>query len=358
MSVYGVIIAGGQGKRLWPLSRISKPKPTLAIGRDKPLIRQVMERLENVTERKNVFVVTNEEVFAPIYDAVKELSVVNVITEPISRNTAAAIGLAAIHITEREQNPVMIVMPADHYIEDDNKLSLLLKAAIDACEKINGVVIFGVKPASPSTNYGYIEKGETSSLKDTPGLYRVRRFTEKPDMQLAEQFIKEGYLWNAGIFVAKADIMLAAIKKYMPELSDALNRIKKQLKGPYERKTIKEEYIKLQDLSIDKGIIEKLDNVYVIEMNTGWADLGSFEQLAGIAIKQDEKGNRRIGNGIDIGSSNNIVMNEYGFVVTANISDIIVIASSGVVLVTKKGSDETISKIVNILREKNLKEYL
>ncbi len=355
MNVYGVIIAGGQGKRLWPLSRMSRPKPVLAITKEQSLIKQTLLRLERVVKTENLLVVTNEEVFAPVYEAIKEVPVGNVISEPVGRNTAAAIGLACIHITEKQGDTIAIVTPADHYIEDDEQFIQLLKKAVDVCDKSETVVIFGVKPAEPSTNYGYIARGAKSSFE---GVSRVARFTEKPSRELAEKFISDGCLWNAGIFVFRTSTMLNAIKTYMPELSAALDRIKKTFKGPYERKTIKEEYSVLNDISIDKGIIEKLDNVSVIEMNIPWADLGSFEQIANVSVPKDENGNQRIGNGIDFDSKNSIVISEDNFVITANVNDIIVIASDGKILVTKKGNDDAISRVVNTLKAKGFKEYL
>lgn len=362
MNVYGVIIAGGQGKRLWPLSRLARPKPVLAIPKDQPLIKQTLLRLEQVIENKNLLVVTNEEVFAPTYEAIKELSVENIISEPIGRNTAAAIGLACIHILEKQAEAVVIVAPSDHYIENNEQFTRLLKRAVDVCKQEDAVIVFGVKPAVPSTNYGYIAKGEkpsgTNTQNDTQDIYRVAQFIEKPSKEHAVQFIAQGCLWNAGIFVFRAGSMLGAIKAHLPELASALDRIKKSMKGPYERKTIKEEYAKLNDISIDKGIIEKLDNVLVMEMNTGWADLGSFEQMANIMVPKDDNGNQRIGSGFDLNSTDTLVISEDSLVVTADLQNIMVIVSEGRVLVTKKNNDNAISNIVTTLKEKGLKEYL
>lgn len=355
MNVYGVIIAGGQGKRLWPLSRSLRPKPVLAIGGEQSLIKQTLKRLNKLIETKDIFVITNEEVFAPIYESIKEIPLENMLSEPISRNTAPAIGLACIHIMDKYGDAIIIVSPADHYIKDDDKFAELLNKAIKVCQTNDTVVIFGVKPTSPSINYGYIGKGEAVSEQ---GVFKVKQFTEKPVMEVAQQLINEGYLWNAGIFVFKISTILKAIKQHTPELSSALDRIKKTFKGPYERKTIKEEYSKLQDVSIDKGIIEKLDNVSVIEMDLAWADLGSFEQIANIITSKDENGNQRIGKGIDVDSRNNIIVSDDNFIVTANVHDLIIIASDGSILVASKESDDVIAKVVNTLRAKGLKDYI
>jgi mannose-1-phosphate guanylyltransferase len=355
VNIYGIIIAGGQGKRLWPLSRLLRPKPVLAITKEQSLIKQTLQRLNTIVETGNLIVVTNEEVFAPIYESIKEVPLENVLAEPVGRNTAAAIGLACIHIMERCGDAIAIVTPADHYIGDDNQFADLLKKAVDVCRKTDTVVVFGVRPESPSTNYGYIAKGEKSEDND---VFKVAKFTEKPPQKTAEQFVAEGYLWNAGIFVFRISSLLNAIKQHMPELSSALEKIKKTLKGPYERKTIKEEYSKLGDVSIDKGIIEKLDTVSVIEMNIPWADLGSFEQIANIMMTKDEQGNQRMGKGIDVDSTNNIIVGEDNFVVTANVHDLIIIASDGRILVTSKGSDEVIARVVNTLHARGLKEHI
>lgn len=355
MNVYGIIIAGGQGKRLWPLSRMARPKPVLAVIKGRSLIQQTAERLEKVVQPENILLVTNEEVFAPVYGAVKDIPVENVLSEPMGRNTAAAIGLACIHITEKQDDAIAIVSPADHYIEDQDTFSMLLKKAVDVCDKTGDVVIFGVKPTEASTNYGYIAQGQKSADGSSA---RVARFTEKPSGELAQKFVSEGYLWNAGLFVFKMSTMLSAIKTHTPDLFSALERIKKTLKGPYERKTMKEEYARLQDVSIDKAIIEKLDNVSLIEMNIAWADLGSFEQIANSMVPKDANGNQRIGNGMDFGSKNSIIMSEDNFVVTTNVDGIIVIVSDGRVLVAKKGNDNAIANIVNSLTEKGWKDYL
>lgn len=355
MNVCGVIIAGGQGKRLWPLSRLLRPKPTLAIGAEQSLIKQTFLRLNKTIDAKNIIVVTNEEVFAPIYEQIKEVPLENILTEPVGRNTAAAIGLACIHIMDREGDAIVAVSPADHYVKGDDRFTQLLQLAVKTCEKMDTVVVFGVKPTSPSTNYGYIGRGDKLSEDN---IFRVTQFIEKPSKDVAEKLISQGYLWNAGIFVFKISTMLSAIKQHMPALSSALDIIKKTLKGPYERKTIKEEYSKLQDVSIDKGVIEKLDNISVIEMDLPWADVGSFEQMANIMTNKDENGNQRIGNGIDVDSKDNIIIGEDNFVVTANVHDLIIVASDGNILITSKGSDEVISKVVNTLKEKGFKEHI
>ncbi len=356
MNIYGIIIAGGQGKRLWPLSRLLRPKPVLVITKGQTLIKQTLQRLNTIVETGNLIVVTNEEVFAPVYESIQEVPLENVLSEPVGRNTAAAIGLACIHIMERQGgDAIAIVTPADHYIGDDEQFGVLLKKAADICRKTDTVVVFVVRPASPSTNYGYIAKGEKLDDHDA---FKAAKFTEKPPQKTAEQFVADGYLWNAGIFVFRISSMLNAIKQHMPELSSALEKIKKTLKGPYERKTIKEEYSKLGDVSIDKGIIEKLDSVSVMEMNIPWADLGSFEQIANIMMTKDEQGNQRMGNGIDVDSTNNIVVGDDNFVVTANVHDLIIIASDGRILVTAKGSDEVIAKVVNTLHARGLKEHI
>ncbi len=355
MNVYGVIIAGGHGKRLWPLSRSLKPKPVLAIKNEQPLIRQTLTRLNRVIDTKDIFVVTNEEVLAPIYECIKEVPLENMLSEPISKNTAPAIGLACIHIMDRYGDAVVVVSPADHYIKDDDKFVELLKKAINVCQMHETVVVFCVKPRFPSTNYGYIGKTE-GMIED--GVFKVKQFIEKPVADVAERLIQEGYLWNAGIFVFKISTMLQAIKEHTPELSSALERIKKTFKGPYERKTIKEEYSKLLDISIDKGVIEKLDNVSVVEMDLAWADLGSFEQIANIIASKDENGNQRVGNGIDVDSHNNIIVSYDNFIVTANVHDLIIVASDGNILVTAKGNDDAIAKVVNTLRARGFKEHL
>ncbi len=362
MNVYGVIIAGGQGKRLWPLSRAARPKPALAVPKGLPLIRQALRRLEQVVEHGNTILVTNEELFAPLYGAVREVPVENVLSEPVSRNTAAAIGLACIHILAKQKDAVVIVTPADHYVQDEERFTQLLRRAVRVCSSSDVVVVFGVRPGGPSTNYGYIAKGEALPGPDDQGevrdVYRVARFTEKPSKDRAEQFVSDGYLWNAGIFVFRAATMIQAIGKHLPELASALDTIQQQMKGPYERKKIKEEYTKLRDVSIDKGIIEKLDNVAVMEMDTGWADLGSFEQIANIMVPGDASGNQRIGTGFDLNSTNTLVISEEGLVVTADVHDIMVIVSEGRVLITKKDNDSAIAALVDKLRTDGLKEYL
>ncbi|MCL4558118.1 MAG: sugar phosphate nucleotidyltransferase [Deltaproteobacteria bacterium] len=362
MNVYGVIIAGGQGKRLWPLSRTARPKPVLAVPKGLPLIRQALGRLGQVVESRNIMVVTNEEVFAPTYDAIRELPVENVISEPISKNTAAAIGLACVHILAKEKDAVVIVTPSDHYIKDEGQFARLLKRAVGTCSESDVVIVFGVKPRGPSTNYGYIARGEglegPDVQKGAHALCRVTGFTEKPSRERAEQFISEGYLWNAGVFVFRASTMIAAIRKHLPELASALDTIKQHMKGPYERKTIKEEYARLSDISVDKGIIERLDNMVVMEMDTEWADLGSFEQIADIMVPGDENGNQRIGSGFDLNSTDTLVISEDSLVVTADVHDIIVVVSEGRVLIARKGSDNTISAVVSRLKADGLKEYL
>ncbi len=355
MNIYGILIAGGQGKRLWPLSRLLRPKPVLAVQNNQSLIQQTLMRLKTVVDPGNIFIVTNEEVFAPVYESVQEVPLGNFLAEPLGRNTAAAIGLACIHIMERDNDALAIVSPADHYIGDNEQFSALLHKAADVCRKTDTVVVFGVKPTSASTNYGYIAKGDPL---DETGAFKVARFTEKPQQQAAEQFVAEGYLWNAGIFVFRISTMLQAFRQHMPELASALENIRKSFKGPYERKTMKEEYAALQDISIDKGVIEKLDTVSVLEMNVPWADLGSFEQIANVMTQKDENGNQRMGSGIDVDSTDTIIVGDDNFVVTANVHGLIVVVSDGRILVAAKGSDEKIARAVTLMQEHGFKEHI
>jgi mannose-1-phosphate guanylyltransferase len=339
----GVIMAGGSGKRFWPVSRNNIAKQYLKLFGDKTLIQTAVERNAKVFG-KNVFVCTNGQQKNTVHEQTG-LNDTNFILEPFPRDTAAAIGLSALSIKEKfGADTVMNIVPADHLINNETAYVNNMKTAIRVAEEQDDIVVVGIPPTYPATALGYIEKGPRRS----EGTWKVKMFREKPNERTARDFIDSGnFFWNAGMFVFKVDVMLNALKEHMPAHYQALEKIKE---SGFDSQAIETEFEKLEKISIDYGIIEKISNVSVVKAEFDWDDVGSWNALERI-VPLDENKNAILGKFVGMDSGKNVVFSDSGMVACVGVNNLAVIKSGDAVLVCKKSDVENVKKLFQQLEE-------
>jgi mannose-1-phosphate guanylyltransferase len=290
---YAVIMAGGTGQRLWPLSREKRPKQVLELLDGQTLLQCCFERLAPLFDTRNIIVLTNAGYADVVRENLPELPFNNVIAEPAVRDTTGAIGLAATILTRFDPEAQMAVVTADQVIEPPEALQQALKDALAFVgSNPNSLITFGIKPTFASTQLGYIK---CAAAKTYPGcvseVHAVEAFVEKPDEKIAEEYLKTGrYFWNSGMFVWKAKTILAYLDKFLPEATEPLTRIGVDWDTPNQEKTLRDCFIKLPKISIDFAVMEKADGVYAIRLDCRWLDMGSFAALADV-VSSDENNN-------------------------------------------------------------------
>lgn len=357
MNIYNVIMAGGGGTRFWPLSRQELPKQLINLSGEDALINETIARIEELSDKDKLFVVTNEKQVDALSEIVGDKCIKeNILKEPLARNTAAAIGFAAFNIMKKYGDGVMCVYPADHYIKDEINFRETIKTAIEAAEKYNKLVTIGITPTFPSTGYGYIKFDNESVISDK--VYDVIEFVEKPSFEVAKEYISSNeYLWNSGMFVWKVSKILEDFKRYLPKVYNQLEKISMDIGKHCEYETVKKIYPSLQSISIDYGIMERSNDVVVVPGNFGWNDVGSWDSLGAI-YPSDEEGNIKRGDLITIDTSNSIIYSDDKLISTVGINDLIVVSTNDAVMVCRKDRAQDVKKIVEMLKEKDKQEYI
>mgnify|MGYP000884547440 FL=1 len=354
-----VIMAGGKGERFWPKSRINLPKQFLSLTDDgKSMIQHTVERVKNLVDIENIYVVTNEMYKNLVSEHIPDIPEANIIIEPAAKNTAPCIGLAAVHIAKKDINSKMIILPSDHLIKFNEIFIDTLKIALDVVEKGDNLATIGITPNYPETGYGYINFTKGESFKDSTNIYEVLRFVEKPNLEKAKEYLTSGqYLWNSGMFVWKASTILKNFKEYLPEIYEGLQKIGKSINtGKYEE-VLKKEFLNLPSESIDYGIMEKAKNIYVIPGNFGWDDVGSWLSLERIN-KTNQDGNVITGNVISIKTKNTIIQGSDKLIATIGLEDIVVVDTDDVTLICHKNNTQEVKEVINNLKICNRNEYL
>lgn len=366
-NVYTIILAGGSGTRFWPLSRETCPKQMLQIAGEDTLIRQTIKRINGFVPPENILIVTTEDKAQDIRFHLEPLGSVaksvRFIKEPLGRNTAPAIGLAAIYLNRIYPDSIMIVMPSDHAIPDTEKFLRDLRSAIQGAEA-EYLVTFGIKPNRPETGYGYVKIDKDSRVK-VNSLLKVECFVEKPDLETAKKYLSDGnYFWNSGIFVWKTSKILSEINKHLPDLYKKLDEIDsfffsgKHIDALiHQRDKLKELYSQLESVSIDYGVMERSPDVLMVPATFQWSDLGSWTALDEI-IQRDDNGNILKGNTIDIGSQNSIVFSGERVIATIGLNDMVVVDTPDATLVSPKEKVQEVRKIVEALKQKGREEHL
>ena len=352
--LYAAILAGGIGSRFWPLSRETTPKQLLKVVGDESLLKCTIKRLQPLVSPERVMIVTNARQAEIIRlhltcDGGSQVSPGYVI-EPMGRNTAAAIALAAIDLYRKDPDAVMAVLPADHVIEDGKPFRAALKAALQAARD-GHLVTFGIVPTHPETGYGYI-KSVPRAFRKIEGfsIKNVERFVEKPDIKRARQYLKDGgYYWNSGIFLWKASRILEEMKQHLPGTYESLTSFR-------DAEGLSAAYKNLKDVSIDHGILEKAKDVVVIPANFPWSDMGSWSSFNTV-LKPDSEGNIVRGRVVDIGSKNSIVLGCDRAVATIGLKDMIIVDTPDATLVCPRERAQEVKEVVKILKKKGYTEH-
>ena len=369
-NIHAVILAGGSGTRFWPLSRETCPKQMLQIVGEDTLIRQTIKRINGFVLQKNIWIVTTEDKAQDTRFHLEPLGAlaksIQFIKEPLGRNTAPAIGLAVIYINQFSSDSIMIVMPSDHTISNNEKFLGDLKAAIEVAKE-DYLVTFGIRPSRPETGYGYIKVDCTSQIK-LKGVLKVECFVEKPNVETARTYLSDGnYFWNSGIFVWKTSKILSEIKTHLPSLYDSLKKIESLLFSPDKPadpithlpndQLLNDLYSRLEPVSIDYGIMEKSTNVLMVPATFQWSDLGSWTALDEV-VDKDKEGNILKGNTIDIGSHDSIVFSGQRLVATIGLKDMVVVDTPDATLVAPKEKVQEVKRIVETLKQNGREEHL
>jgi mannose-1-phosphate guanylyltransferase len=347
-SVFPVIMAGGSGTRFWPLSRTARPKQFLPLATNRPLIVETLARLKGVAPPKQTFVVCGA-VHAPmVRKALPAVPKGNVLVEPEARNTAPAIALATAAVAHVDPHGILVVIPSDQHVSDVAAFQASVAEAVEVAKQ-GHIVTLGIHPTRPETGYGYIQAGETL----TGTARRVSRFAEKPDRATAEQYLVSGeYLWNAGLFVFRADVMLEAFHHHMPELSQALEAIRAAWGTPKAAKVVAREFGNMPATSIDYGIAEKASNIAVVPSRCGWSDVGSFNALPEVR-PTDEHGNVAVGKDVFlIDSAGCVVVAKDKPIAVVGMKDVVVVDAGDAMLVLPKDKSQDVRKVVEALKAK------
>lgn len=357
MKLTAVIMAGGRGERFWPKSRSHRPKQFLSLTEDgKTMIQKTVRRLDSLVQPEDIFIVTNESYAPLVNEQLPQIPHENILLEPAARNTAPCIGLAAAVIRKKYGDAVMMVLPSDHLIKFNQMFIDTLKAAANIAEKSDSLVTIGITPTYPETGYGYIH----FEAKDDgiPGIYNVKRFVEKPNIELAKEYVNSGeYLWNSGMFVWKASSIQANLKQYLPDMTEGFEKIYNAAGTERFAETVMEEFPKFRSESIDFGVMEKASDVCTIPGNFGWDDVGSWLALDRVN-RTNEYGNMVQGDVISINTKNSIVCGGRKLIATVGVENLVVVDTDDAILICAKDSTQDVKKVIENLKICNRNEFI
>lgn len=358
--MYAVIMAGGKGTRFWPKSRESMPKHLLDIVSEKTIIQETIDRIIPLIPAENILIVTGVSHAVELMRQVPHIPEENIIIEPVGRNTAPCIGLAALHIKRKSPDDVMVVLPADHLITDEARFRYLLSIAAEIAARGDFLLTIGIQPTFPETGYGYLEQGVLKETIKGEDIFKVKSIREKPDLKQAKVFLeKRRFYWNSGMFLWRADTILRAIKRWLPDIHKGLSQIEGVKGTDKEEEIVEHVYKKIPSISIDYGIMEKADNVLLIRGDFGWSDMGSWDALWEV-LEKDEHGNAAHGKAFFIGvdAKNSLIQSSRKLVALVGVEDLIVVETEDSLLICKRGRSQDVKAVVEHLNTKNMKEYL
>ncbi len=353
-----VILAGGSGTRLWPMSRQHYPKQLLKLFGDRTMLQQTLLRLEGVADLASPIVVCNEEHRFMVAEQLHEigLSKSSIILEPVARNTAPALALAAIHAQALAENPILLVLSADHMIKDVPAFHSALSQAVEAAQA-GHLATFGVNPTRPETGYGYIKaKLDRSS---STNFYPVEQFVEKPDLLTAEKYLAEGcYYWNSGMFVFQTESFLRELEKHSPDVVAAAEQAKiSSVQDLDFIRVNREAFSQAPNISIDYALMEKSKNVVCVPFSAGWSDVGDWKSFWDLSEK-DASGNSLIGDSIDIGSTNTLVFSQDKLVATLGVNNLMIVNTPDAVLVADQSQAQQVKSLITQIEKQKRSEHL
>lgn len=353
-----VILAGGRGTRFWPRSRKRTPKQLLDIVSAKTMLRETAERLAPLFSPWQMWVVTNEEQATAVRRELPRVPRKQILAEPVGRNTAAAIGLAATHFAKSHGDAVMAVLPADHYIADSAGYRRIVKGAMELARHSGNLVVLGIPPARPETGFGYIERANASGQFGGAPAYLVRRFTEKPKLAMARKYAASGkYFWNAGMFFWRVSTFFECLRKFLPETYQALGELQQHVGRPSYAKALARIYPQLENISVDYAIMEPAtrargsESVYVLPAKIGWSDIGSWAAV--YELLADRKGaNVSAGMHFAHDASGNFFWSPKKFVAAIGVHDLVVVETADALLICPRERAQDVGEVVKRLEEK------
>ncbi len=359
--LHAVIMAGGSGTRLWPRSRRERPKFLLPLVGERSLLAETVARLDGLVPVERIRIVAAQEQVGHILEALPFGTQPPVIAEPFGRDTAACIGLAAVHIRRADPEATMLVLPADHVIRPPERFREVVEVAAEVASREDALVTFGIKPAYPATGYGYIHRGrQLETIRDVP-VFEVHQFKEKPEREVAEQYLASGeYYWNSGMFCWRVEVILDCMRRFTPGLHEALERIAGAIATPSEDRVLREAYEPLEKISIDYAVMEKAERIRVVEADFEWSDVGSWTSVADLRSQEaDTDGNLLVGQAAALDARDCLVLSDDDHLVGVVGTDgLVVVHTPDATLVCPKDRAEEVKKLVDLLGKKGLERYL
>ncbi len=356
---YAIIMAGGIGSRFWPISRTSYPKQFIDIlGTGKTLIQNTYERFLKVCPKENIYIVTNDNYLDLVRKQLPDMADQQILTEPVMRNTAPCIAYGCFKIESINPNASIVIAPSDHLILDESAFITAIEKSLKIASENQCLITLGIMPSRPDTGYGYIQYTDQILGED---FHKVKTFTEKPTLDIAKTFIQSGdFLWNAGIFIWSADAILKAFNRYLPEMNEIFAEARPVYNSDNEKKHIHKAYLQCTNISIDYGIMEKADNVYVLPSEFGWSDLGTWASIYQLAEK-DYVGNVVIpSEKVIMYDSSNCMVNVPGekLVVLQGLHDYIVVESNNTLLICPRDQEQNVKQVVADVKAKFGAKYI
>jgi len=356
---YAIIMAGGIGSRFWPISRTSHPKQFIDIlGTGKTLIQNTYDRFLKVCPKENIYVVTNEIYTGLVKQQLPDMSDQQILTEPVMRNTAPCIAYGCFKIESLNPDAVIVVAPSDHLILDESGFISTIEKSLETAAGNDCLITLGIKPSRPDTGYGYIQYTDQSLNGD---FFKVKTFTEKPTLEIAKTFIQSGdFLWNAGIFVWSAKAIVKAFSQYLSDMHEIFAEARSVYNTEGEKPSIHKSYLQCTNISIDYGIMEKADNVYVLPSEFGWSDLGTWASIYDLAEK-DYVGNAVIPpDKVIMYDSSNCMVNVPAekLVILQGLHDYIVVESNNTLLICPRDQEQNVKKVVADVKQQFGTKYI
>ena len=355
---YAVIMAGGIGSRFWPRSREAQPKQFLNVFGDSTLIQNTVARLQGLIPPERCLIVTNEQHVDRIAEQLPAIPTENILAEPVGRNTAPCIEYAAIHLSSRDPDATMVVLPADHVIRNVKNFQRVLKGAIRKAQDPGALVTIGIMPTHPETGYGYIQY-EPNEGDGEANFSPVRTFAEKPDLATAERFLDSGdFLWNSGMFIWRVDSILENVERHLPKVHEAFRPLQEaQTSNGKAASLVEEAFSDCPSISIDYGVMERAEKVFVVPGSFGWSDVGDWRAAYELSDK-DEHGNALKGHAIVHDSSRCLVQSDGRLTVLVGMHDTVVVDTDDALLVCHRESAQQVKNVVDYLHAHQLEEYV
>jgi mannose-1-phosphate guanylyltransferase len=370
-----VLLAGGRGTRFWPRSRTRTPKQLLNIVGRESMLRMTMTRLLGAFEDRNFWAVTNEEQAAGVRRELPGVPASHILAEPVGRNTAAAIGLAAIHLAREHGDALMGVVPSDSYVANAARYRQVVRAALDLAGGPGRLVVLGIPPSRPETGYGYIEKGGRSLRSEHVTAHHVKRFTEKPELASARRYVASGkYFWNAGMFFWRVSTFLESLRRFLPATHEALVQLSGTIGTGRYRAALRRIYPKLENISVDYAVMEPATRlhrkplsaakqdagvpaVFVIPAKVGWSDIGSWAAVYELlAVKAGA--NVSAGPSLTLEASGNYLWSPRKFVAAVGVRDLVLVETDDALLVCSRERSQDVGQVVKWLERSKLQEFL